>query len=233
MSDLAPVTDTADVVEDTSPAPEVVLVEHTPVPFTDVTVEHEGKTYICTQYGLLYEGHKHFYDLGIYLPAAPSHDQIPEQNADYDNELYYDDQVPADNPVRGRAGMPISWWRAQCAFRGLDTAGDIGNLQDRLTSCDETSTRMTQELKTLERDLLKDFIKQRQRERKGANRSGAPRPNKEVLQRREEGRGGEPRRERHPRGGMRGSGRLPSRKANRKRKPKYDDVMSRFGSRGD
>jgi hypothetical protein len=28
-----------------------------PIPFTDITIEHNTGSYICTEYGLLFEGH--------------------------------------------------------------------------------------------------------------------------------------------------------------------------------
>lgn len=51
---------------------------------------------------------------------------------------------------------PAAWWKAQCAFRGLNQTGAIADLQMRLR---ESKAKMLPELKEIERDLNKQIKK--------------------------------------------------------------------------
>ncbi|QSZ30904.1 hypothetical protein DSL72_000462 [Monilinia vaccinii-corymbosi] len=52
---------------------------------------------------------------------------------------------------------PAGWWKAQCAFRGLNQSGSIADLQLRLR---EAKKKIIPELKTAETQLNKEFKKQ-------------------------------------------------------------------------
>jgi hypothetical protein len=195
-----------------------------PIPFTDVPIEHKSGSYVCTRYGLLFEGHRCFGQLGIYLSeTAPIYDDI---TIPVDDEINFADDTPSVQPARGVAEMPISWWRAQCAFRGLDTAGETENLQNRVTASMEI--RMLDELISLEKDLMKDYSIARAAQRKS----------KAVRFEGNKASGGEGRLEgaeaptgRRPRGGRRSGGRIPSRKQHKKSKPGFQEIMKRFGTK--
>ena len=203
----------------------------TPIPFTDAPVEHETGSYIITKFGLLFEGHKCFNQLGIYLQEKP---------LSYDDEgITIPDEAELTQYVRTVAEMPISWWRAQCAFRGLDTTGEIADLQIRLS--DSKDIRMLADLTTLEKDLTKDYWlasrAQRKKEVPSAE-TGDEFDGKNVteLVKFHEARYGGPggRTERRSRGGFRGGrrgGRVPSRKPNKRGNPAFGEVMKRFGSK--
>jgi len=51
---------------------------------------------------------------------------------------------------------PVSYWKAQCAFRGLNQSGAISDLQLRLR---EAKKKILPELKIAETELNKDFKK--------------------------------------------------------------------------
>ncbi|KAE9365029.1 hypothetical protein N431DRAFT_419883 [Stipitochalara longipes BDJ] len=204
----------------------------TPIPFTDVPVEHETGSYVCTKFGLLFEGHKCFNQLGIYLA---------ETSLSYDDEeITIPDETAPTHSDRSVADMPISWWRAQCAFRGLDTTGEIADLQNRLTITNEV--RMLAELTVLEKDLTKDYwLASRAQRKKKDVPSGE---NVEDFEGRNttDGEGRHEKRERRTgrrlrsgsRGGLRGGrggGRIPSRKHDKTAKPAFGEVLKRFGTK--
>jgi hypothetical protein len=202
-------------------------VEHTHISFTDVPVEHETGYYICTRYGLLCEGHHYYGQLGIYLPAP----------APVEEEITIPDETSTDAFGREVAKMPISWWRAQCAFRGRDIAGEIPELQDRLNT--DVEVKMLDELIGIEKKLMHDYIEARRAQRKppmrGQNRMHTPTPGqlKGIYTNSGEGRskGTEGRTGRHSRGGRQGGGGgVPSRKRTKKSRP-HSEVMKRFGTK--
>lgn len=232
MTDITPVTAAADVVEETpvTTDAESAPIESTSIPFKDVPVEHEGRKYICTKYGLLFEGHSYCFEPAVYLPEPTPIPTIEANPAD--DEIYFDEEIPAGTP-RERAEMPISWWRAQCAFRGFNSTGSIDELMTRLRegepSNEGVGARMTLELKTIERDRLKEL-------KKKTRKRGAPREPRNFKPRHHES-GEQQRYEEHHSGrDSRGhsrevrTGRPPPRNPNKRRRGNSNDVMQRFGA---
>jgi hypothetical protein len=112
--------------------------EHNPLTTRDVGIVHRTGSYVCTRNGLLFEGHRCLTAIDAY---------IPDEEADEED---------AHTSVRWVAEMPLSWWKAQCAFRGLKTEGTIIELQDRLRTREEAGA--LDELKELEEWLMKDIM---------------------------------------------------------------------------
>ncbi|KAJ8064598.1 hypothetical protein OCU04_006927 [Sclerotinia nivalis] len=106
-------------------------------PIVILPLEHKFKsvTYTCSGEGLHKDGYP-------YDPHAEK--LLPPKN-------------PKPGNTKGIETKPAGWWRAQCAFRGLNQSGSIADLQLRLR---EAKTKMIPELKTAESQLNKDFKKQ-------------------------------------------------------------------------
>ncbi|KAN0089088.1 hypothetical protein V8E51_019348 [Hyaloscypha variabilis] len=212
----------------------------TPSPFTDTPVEHETGSYLCTRFGLLFEGHKCFNQFGIYLP---------ETSLSYDEEdITIPDETISAHSERVVAEMPISWWRAQCAFRGLDTTGEVADLQNRLSVSKDV--RMLADLTALEKDLTKEYwaASRAQRKKKDvpAGEMGEEGEGRNATDGEGRYEGVERRTGRRSRGGSRGDsrerrrggsregrrgGRIPSRKNNKRGKHAFGEVLKRFGTK--
>ncbi|PMD31823.1 hypothetical protein L207DRAFT_591249 [Hyaloscypha variabilis F] len=212
----------------------------TPIHFTDTPVEHETGSYICTRFGLLFEGHKCFNQVGIYLP---------ETSLSYDEEdITISDEITSARSERVVANMPISWWRAQCAFRGLDTTGEIAGLQNRLSISKDV--RMLADLTSLEKDLTKEYwaASRAQRKRKDVpgGETGEEGEGRNATDGEGRYEGAEGRTGRRSRGGSRGysrerrrgglregrrGGRIPSRKNNKRGKHAFGEVLKRLGTK--
>jgi hypothetical protein len=80
------------------------------------TAKHNGLEFVYNC-GLAY--HDELFDAQVvsYLPQSPVHTKssVPD----------------VDQPPQPRA-KSAEWWKAQCAFRGLDPTGTMADLQDRL-----------------------------------------------------------------------------------------------------
>lgn len=69
--------------------------------------------------------------------------------------------IPPKNPKLGAAPIdlekkPAAYWKAQCAFRGLNQSGSISDLQLRIR---EAKKKLLPELRTTESELNKEFKK--------------------------------------------------------------------------
>ncbi|ESZ96072.1 hypothetical protein SBOR_3549 [Sclerotinia borealis F-4128] len=88
---------------------------------------------------------------------------------DYSYDPYAEKLLPPKSPKPGgtKSIEPKSagWWKAQCAFRGLNQSGSIADLQLRLR---EAKKKMSPELKAAETQLNKDFKKQNKIARDGS-----------------------------------------------------------------
>ncbi|CAD6439737.1 f3264f75-1397-40cf-9e4f-c25dccdfe720 [Sclerotinia trifoliorum] len=106
-------------------------------PIVILPFEHKFKsvTYTCSGEGLHKDGYS-------YDPHA---------------EKLLPPKSPKPGNAKGIETKPAGWWRAQCAFRGLNQSGSIADLQLRLR---EAKAKMIPELKTAESQLNKDFKKQ-------------------------------------------------------------------------
>lgn len=100
-------------------------------------MEHKFKavTYTCSGEGLYKDGHSCDAQAEKLLPPKV---QRPGNKKDIEIK-------------------PAGWWKAQCAFRGLNQTGSISDLQSRLR---EAKKKMIPELKAAETQLNKDFKKQ-------------------------------------------------------------------------
>ncbi|RAL67783.1 hypothetical protein DID88_008510 [Monilinia fructigena] len=106
-------------------------------PIFILPLEHKFKsvTYTCSGEGL----HK-----DSYAYDAHAEKQIPPKGYKPGN-------------TRDVETKPAGWWRAQCAFRGLNQSGSIADLQLRLR---EAKKKMIPELKAAETQLNREFKKQ-------------------------------------------------------------------------
>lgn len=113
-------------------------------PIVILPFEHKFKsvTYTCSGEGLHKDGYP-------YDPHA---------------EKLLPSKSPKPGNTKGIETKPAGWWRAQCAFRGLNQSGSIADLQLRLR---EAKAKMIPELKTAESQLNKDFKKQNKIARDG------------------------------------------------------------------
>lgn len=93
---------------------------------------HKGVRYTCAGAGLLKDGHA--YD-------AHAEKFLPLRNG------------AAAHPVEKKL---VAWWKAQCAFRGLNQTGAINDLQLRLR---EAKATMLSELKTAQTELNRQYKK--------------------------------------------------------------------------
>lgn len=91
---------------------------------------HKGVRYTCAGEGLLKDGHA--YD------AHPEKFFPPRNNTGYVEKKL------------------VAWWKAQCAFRGLNQTGAIADLQLRLR---EAKTTMLPDLKTVQTKLNREYKK--------------------------------------------------------------------------
>jgi hypothetical protein len=135
-------------VDNPVPIPDAPL-KHTHILFTNVPVEYETGSYVCTRYGLLFEGHHYYGQLGIYLPGP----------APIEDEITIPDETSTGAFGREVAERPISCWRAQCAFRGLDFASEIPELQERFNI--DVEVKMLDELAGMEKKLMHHYIEAR------------------------------------------------------------------------
>jgi hypothetical protein len=71
----------------------------------------------------------------------------------------------------------VSWWKAQCAFRGLNQSGSIADLQSRLK---EAKKKILPELKSIESDLNKTFRKMNH-EARGSSWSTLKKPEEKAA----------------------------------------------------
>ena len=111
-------------------------------------VEHNGVKFLCTHRGLLFEGHRCFSGIDVYIPDA----------------LFTANNV---------AEMPPSWWKAQAAFCGLDLSGEVADLQARLQGYKEAW--MLDELKELKREAMVEASLKEERIRVPRQPRGPPR----------------------------------------------------------
>ena len=104
---------------------------------------HKSVKYTCAGEGILKDGHR--YD-------AHAEKFIPPKSTKAGAEPKELDKKPA------------AYWKAQCAFRGLNQTGSINDLQLRIR---ETKKKMLPELKTAESELNKEFRKENKSSRDG------------------------------------------------------------------
>lgn len=105
-------------------------------PIVIPSLEHRFRsvTYTCSGEGLCKDG---------YIYDAHAEKLIPPKGHKPGN-------------TRDIETKPAGWWRAQCAFRGLNQSGSIADLQLRLR---EAKKKMIPELKTAETQLNQEFKK--------------------------------------------------------------------------
>jgi hypothetical protein len=115
---------------DTNLAAAVPPLEHT----------YKSITYTCVGKGLLKDGFE--YDAHPEKFFPPKSYKTPKGGA------------AADSPPVEK--KPAAWWKAQCAFRGLNQSGAISDLQLRLK---DAKKKMLPELKEAETQLNKEFKK--------------------------------------------------------------------------
>lgn len=103
-------------------------------------LEHTYKsiTYTCLGGGLLKDGFVYEARPEKFFPPKPSKAS----------------KVGAAQDVRQVEKKPVAWWKAQCAFRGLNQSGAISDLQLRLR---DAKKKMLPELKEAETRLNKEF----------------------------------------------------------------------------
>jgi hypothetical protein len=105
-------------------------------------LEHTYKaiTYTCAGQGLLKDGFE--YDAHPEKFFPPKSSKAAKEGA------------PVEAPHVEK--KPAAWWKAQCAFRGLNQSGAINDLQLRLK---EAKKKMLPELKEVETQLNKEYKK--------------------------------------------------------------------------
>lgn len=105
-------------------------------------LEHISKaiTYTCTGQGLLKDGFEYDAHPERFFPPKPSRAAK--------------DGAPVEAPHVEKKSA--AWWKAQCAFRGLNQSGAINDLQLRLK---EAKKKMLPELKEVETQLNKEYKK--------------------------------------------------------------------------
>jgi hypothetical protein len=80
-------------------------------------------------------------------------------------EKFFPPKATKANPQPKEVGKkPVAYWKAQCAFRGLNQSGAIGDLQLRLR---EAKKKILPELKAAETELNKEFKKKNNAARDG------------------------------------------------------------------
>ncbi|TAQ87993.1 hypothetical protein B7494_g3675 [Chlorociboria aeruginascens] len=104
-------------------------------------IEHTYKsiTYTCTGEGLYKEGyHYDAHPEKFFPPKVPKH------------------LKPPPTEPKEVEKKPVAYWKAQCAFRGLNQSGAISDLQLRIR---EAKKKMLPELKMAETELNREFKK--------------------------------------------------------------------------
>lgn len=111
------------------------MTELRPIVLPPLEHKFRSVTYTCSGEGLYKDGHP-------YDPRAER--LLPPKGSKPGNT----------NNIETK---PAGWWRAQCAFRGLNQSGSIADLQLRLR---DAKKKMIPELKAAETKLNREFKKQ-------------------------------------------------------------------------
>jgi len=106
-----------------------------PIVIEPIEHTHKSIKYTCSGEGLYKDG---------YLYDAHAEKRIPPKSAKAGAEL------------KELEKKPVAYWKAQCAFRGLNQSGSINDLQVRLR---EAKKKILPELKSAETELNKEFKK--------------------------------------------------------------------------
>jgi hypothetical protein len=94
-----------------------------PIVLQNIYIMNPGHRLTCDQDGLESETHKLSTDVTKYMPPATP-------------VLTRSGTIKVHQP-RFIKQPPHGWWKAQCAFRGLDTKGTVGQLQNTLRGHEE------------------------------------------------------------------------------------------------